>query len=810
MDGGTPPPGAPGPSTGPVARLDAVGAFRWDRANRVTRWDDAASEIFGLEPGTEPSGRLWYSLVHPDDRDRVMADSDSLPTDARTYQHRYRLVRPDGEVVQIVQVGVAVDRSNPGPYQYVGTVVDWTTAHDAVSELEQAHAMADAIVENLLDPLLELRPVVDETGELVDLVVVRANPAAQALVPDGGPPLAGQSLLDIVGSPLDSDALRAYRDLYATGQPLTFDAFQFKDPVTGAERSFDVRATRAGEHLVLTYRDVTERIRHLETVAESERLFRTVMHGAAIGMAVLDMEGSFKVVNQALCDLLGRDPGWLAEHRIDDVILPDDIRTAHQQRRGLLDGTEDSIVGEVRLLRADGAVIWVRRAGAVVRDTAGRPEMVIVQIEDITAQKVAMQTLEYQAFHDALTGLPNRAYAAQSVENGLDTVRHNGSRVAVLTIDVDRFALVNDSLGHAAGDTLLTVMAARISSRARPSDTVARIGGDEFVVVMADVDGPRMAEHVAREICRAASQPLSLEGHRISPTLSIGIAMSDELSTPDSLFRDSDAALVLAKQRGRNRVELAEERIHERSVDVLVLEDALQTAVDRREFVVHYQPIVKMTTGEVVAHEALVRWMHPERGVVGPPVFMEVAESSGLVADIDRLVLEDVCRTMGAGRLPGRVSVNVSAVDLRRSTWLDDTLSVIGAYRVDPSRLVLEVTETTALAIPEAMRWALDRLRDVGVGLHVDDFGTGFSTISLLQDLPVTGLKLDARFVRTLTGRSESRFDALAAGLAGLAHGLGLVGVAEGVETAEQWEILRRQGWDEGQGWLFGYPAAVL
>ncbi|MCA0330660.1 MAG: EAL domain-containing protein [Actinobacteria bacterium] len=809
MSGGTPPSGAPGRGAAPVARLDAVGAFRWDRAARVTRWDEAASEMFGLEPGTEPSGRLWYSLVHPEDRDRVMADSDALPLDARTYQHRYRVVRPDGRVIQVLQVGVAVDRTSPGPHQYVGSIVDWTTAHDAIVELEDAHAKADAVVTNLLDPLLELEPVLDDSGALVDLIIRGANPAAQALVVDGTP-LLGTSLVDVVGAPMDSDLLRAYRGVHLSGEPLVVDGVEWKEAASGEIRAFDVRASWAGERMLLTYRDVTDRQRQLDAVAESERLFRTVMHGAAIGMAVLDMQGGFRVVNQALCDLLGRDPGWLAEHRIDDVILPDDLRTAHAQRQGLLDGSEDAIVGEMRLMRADGAVVWVRRAGAVVRDTAGRPELVVVQIEDITAQKVAMQTLEYQAFHDSLTGLPNRVYAAQSLEHGLETGRHDGSRVAVLTIDVDRFALVNDSLGHAAGDTLLTVMAARISSRARPSDTVARIGGDEFVVVMSDVDGPRMAEHVAREISRAASQPLSLEGHRISPTLSIGIAMSDELSTPDSLFRDSDAALVLAKQRGRNRVELAEERIHERSVDVLVLEDALQTAVARREFVVHYQPIVDMKTGDVVAHEALVRWMHPERGVVGPPVFMEVAESSGLVADIDRLVLEDVCRTMGAGRLPGRVSVNVSAVDLRRSTWLDDTLSVIGAYRVDPARLVLEVTETTALAIPEAMRWALDRLRDVGVGLHVDDFGTGFSTISLLQDLPVTGLKLDARFVRTLTGHSESRFDALAAGLSGLAHGLGLIGVAEGVETAEQWEILRRQGWDEGQGWLFGYPAAVL
>jgi len=320
----------------------------------------------------------------------------------------------------------------------------------------------------------------------------------------------------------------------------------------------------------------------------------------------------------------------------------------------------------------------------------------------------------------------------------------------------------------------------------------------------------RAAEHAATQIIRAVAEPVLLEGHRLTPTVSIGIAVSEAGATPESLMRDADAALGRAKRRGRDRWEIADENLHRASVEQLVLQDELREAVARREFVVHFQPLVRLNSGETVGYEALVRWAHPVRGLLGPPAFMEVAESSGIVADIDRLVLENVCRTMAAGRLSGRVSVNVSAVDLRRGTWLDDTLAVIGEHRIDPSRLVLEVTETTALAIPEAMRWGLERLCDLGVGLHVDDFGTGFSTISLLQDLPVTGLKLDARFVRTLTGHREERADALAAGLCGLAHGLGLVGVAEGVETPDQWAILRAQGWAEGQGWLFGRPAAVL
>jgi diguanylate cyclase (GGDEF)-like protein len=473
-------------------------------------------------------------------------------------------------------------------------------------------------------------------------------------------------------------------------------------------------------------------------------------------------------------------------------------------------GTDTAtMVSELRLVRSDGEVVHVRRAGVVVRDAAGVPEYLLAQMEDLTAHQRALYELEYRAFHDELTGLRNRPWIQDIVGLDLAAARRSRTSIAVLSLDLDRFNVVNDSLGHAAGDSLLCQVADRLAASLRPEDRIGRVGGDEFVVVLSGITDPTEAEEVAEHLIKAVSVDTTVDGHRVLPTVSVGIALSGDDATPQSLLRDSDAALVRAKDEGRNRWAFADTAQHERAVARLTLEDALRLAVERHEFVTYYQPIVALASGEVVGHEALVRWAHPERGILAPAEFMDVAEASGIVGEIDLAVLGGACAALSSGIMPGTVSVNVSAVDLARSTWFDDVLAALTRHGVDPGRLVLEITETAALELPEHTRWSLDRLRDLGVGLHVDDFGTGFSSISLLQDLPVTGLKLDRRFVQALTSEEESAANALAAGLAGLTGGLGLVGVAEGVETEEQADVLRAQGWTHAQGWLFGRPAPL-
>jgi diguanylate cyclase (GGDEF)-like protein/PAS domain S-box-containing protein len=791
---------------------DALGLFTWDCAARRVTWSPETSEILGLDRSAAPSSRLWLSCVHEDDRDAVMALIDSIPVDARSYEMRYRVPRPDGSMRQVVHIGVAVDAVGPGPYQYVGTVADWTTSHGAIADVERSRDRLRQTLDNQLDPALELEVLLQD-GEPVDLVIADVNQAL--LTTYGAEPedVVGQSLVALVGDNLMSEPYRSYLRAAVTGGTVSLDGLAFKVPGTDAPRLFDVRAYRAGDRLAVTWRDVTARHQSQQALETSERLFRSTVMEAAIGMAVAELDGTIRMVNPALAQLLGRDDAWFIGRSLLDLTHPDDRERMLAERDQAMGAEVHSVATESTLLAADGRGVPVRGVSVVVRDEHGAPDFLMLQIEDLTEHHRALTELEYRAFHDPLTGLRNRSWIQEMLEVDLAAARLAESALAVLFVDLDRFNVVNDSLGHAAGDALLVAVAARMEACLRAGDRLGRVGGDEFVVVLNGIEEFEEAEEIAGQMAQRLATGVavdtSLEGHRVLPTVSLGIAISDEGSTAASLLRDADAALVRAKKEGRNRWAFADTQHHDRAIARLMLEDALRLAIERREFVTYYQPIVCIGSGEVVGHEALVRWAHPERGILLPGEFMEVAEASGLVGEIDLAVLGGACAALGSGVMPGTVSVNVSAVDLARSTWFDDVLSALSRHSVDPSRLVLEITETAALELPEHTRWSLDRLRDLGVGLHVDDFGTGFSSISLLQDLPVTGLKLDRRFVQALTPHEDSPANALAAGLAGLAAGLGLVGVAEGVETEEQAEVLRSQGWSHGQGWLYGRPAPL-
>jgi diguanylate cyclase (GGDEF)-like protein len=377
----------------------------------------------------------------------------------------------------------------------------------------------------------------------------------------------------------------------------------------------------------------------------------------------------------------------------------------------------------------------------------------------------------------------------------------------VLFVDLDNFKVVNESLGHVAGDEMLVAMARRIAA-SLPSDLrIGRFGGDEFLVVIPDAEGVRAVEAIAERVAQAVVEPLVVAGHTVVTSASIGVALSTHESTPESLLRDADSAVYRAKSSGRARWHFFDDDMHAQAVERLTVEDELRRAMEADELTAYYQPLVDLSDRRVVGHEALVRWVHPDKGVLTPYAFLTVAEESGLVVELGQKVLESVCARIAATpTLPGTMSVNVSAVQLGRRDWAQGFLDTVQRHGVDPHRIVIEVTETAVLSLLESVHDDLVALRGLGVGLHVDDFGTGYSSIALLRDLPVTGLKLDRSFVSALTA-DDSQANTLSSGLAALARSLHLQGIAEGVETEEQAEILRLHGWPLGQGYLFGRPA---
>jgi diguanylate cyclase (GGDEF)-like protein len=425
-------------------------------------------------------------------------------------------------------------------------------------------------------------------------------------------------------------------------------------------------------------------------------------------------------------------------------------------------------------------------------------------------RKRAEAQLAHQALHDQLTGLPNRALFLDRLGQALARLGRRDTACAVLFCDLDRFKVINDSLGHAAGDRLLVDVATRLFGVLRTGDSAARFGGDEFVVLCEEIDGEQQAIRIAERLSAALSAPFLLDGEEVFVRTSIGIALAvDQTARADALIRDADAAMYRAKERGGGVYEVFDDAMRERAVERQHVEHALHRAIDRHELEVHYQPQVRMATGALYGVEALVRWRHPERGLLGPAEFIATAEETGIIHQLGLHVLEVACAqsaTWQARRpeVPVRMSVNLSARQLQHPELVATVADVLERTRADPGLLCLEVTETTVMEDLGAMGKVLDGLKELGITLAVDDFGTGYSSLRALQRLPFDIVKIDRSFV-TGMHRSEQE-SAIVAAVISLSHALGKRTVAEGVEVVEQVERLRGLGCDVGQGYHYARP----
>jgi len=507
-------------------------------------------------------------------------------------------------------------------------------------------------------------------------------------------------------------------------------------------------------------------------------------------------------------DEVGNDPhAWLK------LVHPDDHKQVQAELVSHLKRKTPHFECEYRILHSNGFYLWVLSRGLAVWDAKGTAYRMAGSQSDITARKLAEQRLAHDAVHDALTGLPNRVLFMDRLQNRLErTKRKSDGMFAVMFIDLDRFKVVNDSLGHAVGDQLLITVSRRLKHSLRPEDTLSRLGGDEFAILLDQVSEVDDALRVADRIRGRLITTTVLGTVERSPTASIGIVMFNPgYLTAEDILRDADSAMYSAKALGGNQHQLFDGSMHTNAVKLIELEGELKRAVERQEWLVHYQPVVSLVDDKPVGAEALVRWSHPTRGILLPKDFIEIAEETGLILPIGEHVLRTACRQAKAWRESGLtdfwVSVNLSGRQFQDKTLVDMVTQILSETGLPSDGLRLEITESVAVRNLEYTIALMNRFEVLGVNMSLDDFGTGYSSLSYLKKFPLRVLKIDQSFIQDiqLNGKSES----LIKGVIDMARSLGMEVVAEGVENESQLAFLRTQHCDNVQGYLLGRPVSA-
>jgi diguanylate cyclase (GGDEF)-like protein/PAS domain S-box-containing protein len=465
--------------------------------------------------------------------------------------------------------------------------------------------------------------------------------------------------------------------------------------------------------------------------------------------------------------------------------------------------------GELRNKKKNGDYYWALISISPITDEYGRVSHYVSVSEDVTAQKETQFKMEQLAYVDSLTGLANRILLRDRLEQGLKTVQRNGSHMALLYIDLDQFKRINDSLGHDVGDALLMQVADRLRHCVRHQDTVARMGGDEFVILLADVDSMASVSAVARKILGSMREPHKLLRHEIIVTPSIGITIAPEDSlNADILLKNGDLAMYRAKSLGRNNYQFFTEEMNSRVLDQLMMENELRQAIGNEEIQLVFQPQMELKTGRLVGVETLVRWQHPEKGLLGPDDFIPVAEETGLIVELGEWVLINACRQwrnlQQPGRAPIKLAVNLSARQFRDPDLLDMIQRALSITGFQPINLELEITETILMEYLDHAIDVLQKIKALGIAVSIDDFGTGYSSLNYLKRLPLDALKIDKSFIADIPNNQDDM--AIAAAVIAMAHKLKLKVVAEGVETAAQWTFLKKNRCDIAQGYLLGKP----
>jgi diguanylate cyclase (GGDEF)-like protein/PAS domain S-box-containing protein len=770
---------------------------------RFVRVNEAFASIVGRTV-EELHGACVRDVSHPDewDADRALVGA-LIANPGGIVEREKRYVRPDGTEV-LARLSVSAVAGPDGTAHYlIAQMVDVTrqrAAERALAESEQRfRTLAVASPAGIFS--------LDVNGR-----ILYANDRLREIFAMDADDVDARRWLERVDGDSRAPLLQVAETLAAGGGRVALDIELA--PEAGARWvRIHVATVEEGRHgrFVGTVDDVSAEVAARNEMALREAEYRVLAEHSGDCLSRHDLDGRYLYCSPSSEGMLGYRPEDLVGRTAAEIGLvhPDDAGPVRVVKESIVDGQQATATRAWRALRPDGTARWVETALRAVPDAHGNPYQVVAVTRDISARKDAENRLAHQALHDSLTGLPNRALFRDRLEHALARAERHPGGVAVLFVDLDRFKLINDSFGHAAGDRLLCDVAARLRRTLRPADTIARFGGDELTVLCEDLDGQAGARTIAQRIADLFEDPFAVEDGEAFLQASIGIALAGNGATPEDLIRDADAAMYRAKDRGRARVEVFDEAMRRDARERVATESALRRAIERDELCIHVQPVVGIGGGRIMAFEALVRWQHPERGLVPPGGFIPLAEETGLIVPIGNWVLREVCRTLrrwedelGVDDVP--CSVNLSVRHLQQPDLVATVRAALAEHGLAPERLVLEITESAVMENGSGTVETLAALKAMGVRLALDDFGTGYSSLAHLHRFPLDILKIDRSFTAALGADGQGA--SIAGAIVSLAQALDLVTVAEGIEDAAQQRRLEDLGCTHGQGFLFSRP----
>ncbi len=749
----------------------------------------------------------FVEAAHPDHRLKVRNRLRSLESGQfETFVRETRFRHADGTEVN-ARFHVGATRGPDGAIAYlVAHAEDITDSLRTEAALALSEDRFRAASEASLDSLILMDAVRDDSGTIIDFVIIAANDNAAAMF--------GFSVADMIGKRIDANfpvgykqtLLERYRRVVETGEP------ELAEYAAGDPRVkvlwIREQVVKVDDGIALTSSDISDQKHAEHALRESEERYRALMEHAVDVVCIIDAGAYIRYASPAVEQVLGYTADEFCGLHPFDLIHAEDLESWLERWRGIAGRVAGHFNLEVRALHRDGGYRWM---DVSVRDLRHDPHIAgfVAHFHDVGDRHEAQQALLHQSLHDGLTGLPNRALLLDRLAHAFDRSRRRAQSVAVLFLDVDHFKAVNDSLGHAVGDALLREVAERLRSTVRPEDSVARFGGDEFVICCEDIEGIAAATAMADRVRDAFTEPFTPDGHTVRVGTSIGVALAgDATETPEAVLRDADAAMYVAKARGRDRYVVYDDDLRTRVLEHLDTEAGLRDALDQGALVLHWQPVYDLRTHAIVGLEALVRWRHSERGLLLPAEFLDAAMLAGLDAPLGNFVLDAACAQLRAwddqGIAPPVIWLNLSPGQLTWTGTVERVRHAMAQHQIDPARIGFDISEHAIADIDRARRASaeLAELRALGCAIAIDDFGTGHASPLAVRRYGITHVKLDRSLVQTTADG-----DPMLPALMSLAAMLGVTVLAEGIETPDQLERILAAGCGTATG-NFLAPAA--